>query len=131
MSEEEKINQILVLLGKLESVPADIKDIYNKVESSNMSIGSLKTDVNGLKIKIDNVEKCTESTKEHYEDCQKERIKTEGDLNKQIVSLYKNGAVDRTRLSFTERYMDKIISMGSVVIQGFVLYLIVNKLFGG
>jgi len=131
MPDEEKINKILIILGKLEEVPTDIKDIYNKVESSNLSIVSLKSIVDLLKNKIENVEKCTDSTRQHYEECQKERIKVEGELSATISLLSKNSEVNRTRLSFTEKYMDKIINMGVVVTQGLILYLIVSKLFGG
>lgn len=131
MPDNEEYKQILILLGKLESVPQDIKDIYDRTDDSNNKIGELKGKIDVLKIKMDNVQKCTEDSRQHYEDCHNERVKIEHELTTSIGSIKTNSAVMGQKVSFTEKYMNKIIGMGFLIVQAVIIYLVTRMVIGG
>jgi len=131
MPANEEYKQILILLGKLESVPQDIKDIYDRTDDSNNKIGELKGKIDVLKIKMDNVQKCTEDSRQHYEDCHKERLEVEHELTTSIGNMKTNSAVMGQKVSFTEKYMNKIIGMGFLIVQAVIIYLVTRMVIGG
>ena len=131
MPENNEYKQILILLGKFESIPQDIKDIYDRSDDCNTKIGELKGDIKVLKNKLDNVQKCTESSKQHYEDCNKERLEVEHELRASIGKMKTNSAVIEQQVSFTEKYMNKIIGMGFIIVQGVIIYLLTKIVMGG
>ena len=131
MPDNEEYKQILILLGKLETIPQDIKDIYERTDDCNNKIGELNGKVEVLKIKIDNIQKCTETSKQHYEDCYKERLKVEQELTTNIGSMKTNSVVMGQKVSFTEKYMNKIIGMGFLIVQAVIIYFITRMVIGG
>lgn len=131
MPDNEEYKQILILLGKFESIPQDIKDIYDRTDDSNNKIGDLKGRIDVLKIKMDNVQKCTEDSNKHYEDCRKERLEVEHGLTTSIGNMKVNSAVMGQKVSFTEKHLNKIFGMGFIIIQGVIIYLLRRILMGG
>lgn len=131
MPDNEEYKQILMLLGKFETIPQDIKDIYDRTDSCNNKIGELKGKIEVLKIKMDNVQKCTEGSKQQHEDCYKERLEVEQELMTSIGSMKANSAVMGQQVSFTEKYMNKILGMGFIIVQAVIIYLLTRMVMGG